>query len=197
MPPPSLPPPSLSEADGPACSVEMLTTLGPSLSASATKSGKVSALVARDEVSSRQNGSARAVDPREPHKSSSAAKQRMVTFPNFEGIRTLAGPDQSAVPASDLNVFHSEIKENRVEQRLLVVVEISPRLVPQHPQNIDKLLCHRQVAALLTAGGIGYLTQMHQRFGRKTHQEGGKAYLAIAAPASDGWEPAAADRAAA
>ena len=57
----SLPPglrcrhPRLQRTPGPACSVEILTTVGPNLSAIETKSGSVSALGVLDEVSSCQN----------------------------------------------------------------------------------------------------------------------------------------------
>src|SRR5438552_17362508 len=64
------------------------------------------------------------------------------------------------------NVFHSQVKENRIEQRLLVMIEVPARLLLQHPDNIDQLLRGRQVRGHSAALGVWDLAEMHQRLRR-------------------------------
>ena len=73
-----------------------------------------------------------------------------------------------------LNVFHAEFEEDRLDQRLLVAVEVAARLVFEHPDDIDELLRRHQIHPRPFVLRIANLPQMHQRLGRESDHEGCK-----------------------
>ena len=76
-----------------------------------------------------------------------------------------------------LNIFHTQFVENRLYQLRFILIEVTPGLLLEHPDDIDKLLRANQILLRPAALRIGNIAQEHQRLRRESDQECAEAHL--------------------
>src|SRR5208337_362606 len=161
-------------------SVEMFTTAGLSLAARSTKSGIVCAFgaCAGSASSVQKCAGAGGVESAARTSRPSAIKMNVATKSatpepaigrnNLFVMCDLSEDGRSTARRSrQFNVLHLQTGKNLFEHRLLVGVEIPPRLVTQHYDYVDHLLSHRQVAHYLAAHRVRHFAQRRQRLLRQ------------------------------
>ena len=78
------------------------------------------------------------------------------------------------------NIFHPKVKENGVEQRVLVMAQVAAGFVLQNRYYVDELLSADQIMHPLAGCRMRHFAHQCQSFGRKSYHEAGESEILLA-----------------